>query len=105
MDRPGLVRTEDAEGQRVNPEDARRLVVHPAVAVQPPTEVHQDGDRAVDRLVAIEKAMQELGQVRDDDRKAGQSGPGPCRDGAPHAFGNIGTAHLEWVTPPRARRA
>ncbi len=101
---PRLVRTEDAKGQGVNPEDARRLVVHPAVGVEPPAEVHQDGDRAVDRLVAVEQAMQELGQVREGDRKAGEDRPRTCRDGTPYAFGNIGTtAHLQWVKPPQPR--
>jgi hypothetical protein len=75
MDGGHLVGARNLEGHCVNPEDPWRLVVHATRPIELPAGVHERGDRAVDGLVAVEQAVEEGGQVGDDDRDGDQHRP------------------------------
>ncbi len=71
VDRRHLVRAERAERGCVDPQDPRRLVVHPAFRVERRPAVHERCNRCIDRFVAVEEPMEERGHVRQEDRRRG----------------------------------
>src|SRR5581483_3648885 len=101
VDRGHLVAAEDVERERVDPEDARRLVVDATVGVQRLSLVDERGDPAVHGLVAIQEPVREAWDVQDGDQERGAGGPGPGPGGVRAAESDGGRGHYvhEYMRP------